>query len=393
MKKLFYAGALVLGMAVLPGCGNGQKNEASGELWSVRMANSVMARYDTLLKMDAPRVRWQYDVSYVGQAIDRLGHLDPKYSEYMETFIDYFVQEDGTVKHYKQTDYNIDRINPAKNVITLYKRTGEQKYRDAIELHVEQMRNHPKTESGGYWHKKIYPHQIWLDGLYMASPFLAQYAKEFNDPEWFDVVAKEIQLAYRVTLDEESGLLYHAYDESREQRWADPLTGQSPHFWSRATGWYMMAIVDVLDFLPKTHPDRDSIIEILNNVSEAVLKVRDPETGLWYQVLDHLGAEGNYIEGSGSAMFAYTFAKGAKNGYLNENYLKVANSIFDDIVEHLIVEEEDGLITMTSICGACGLGGNPYRDGSYEYYITEKVYDNDPKGVAPFIMAAIELER
>ena len=393
MKKLFYAGALVLGMAVLPGCGNGQKNEASGELWSVRMANSVMARYDTLLKMDAPRVRWQYDVSYVGQAIDRLGHLDPKYSEYMETFIDYFVQEDGTVKHYKQTDYNIDRINPAKNVITLYKRTGEQKYRDAIELHVEQMRNHPKTESGGYWHKKIYPNQIWLDGLYMASPFLAQYAKEFNDPEWFDVVTKEIQLAYRVTLDEESGLLYHAYDESREQRWADPLTGQSPHFWSRATGWYMMAIVDVLDFLPKTHPDRDSIIEILNNVSEAVLKVRDPETGLWYQVLDHLGEEGNYIEGSGSAMFAYTFAKGAKNGYLNENYLDVANSVFDDIVEHLIVEEEDGLITMTSICGACGLGGNPYRDGSYEYYITEKVNDNDPKGVAPFIMAAIELER
>lgn len=393
MKKLFYAGALVLGMAVLPGCGNGQKNEASGELWSVRMANSVMARYDTLLKMDAPRVRWQYDVSYVGQAIDRLGHLDPKYSEYMETFIDYFVQEDGSVKHYKQTDYNIDRINPAKNVITLYKRTGEQKYRDAIELHVEQMRNHPKTESGGYWHKKIYPNQIWLDGLYMASPFLAQYAKEFNDPEWFDVVAEEIKLAYRVTRDEESGLLYHAYDESREQRWADPLTGQSPHFWSRATGWYMMAIVDVLDFLPKTHPDRDSIIEILNNVSEAVLKVRDPETGLWYQVLDHLGEEGNYIEGSGSAMFAYTFAKGAKNGYLNENYLDVANSVFDDIVEHLIVEEEDGLITMTSICGACGLGGNPYRDGSYEYYITEKVYDNDPKGVAPFIMAAIELER
>lgn len=393
MKKLFYAGALVLGMAVLPGCGNGQKSEASGELWSVRMANSVMARYDTLLKMDAPRVRWQYDVSYVGQAIDRLGHLDPKYSEYMETFIDYFVQEDGSVKHYKQTDYNIDRINPAKNVITLYKRTGEQKYRDAIELHVEQMRNHPKTESGGYWHKKIYPNQIWLDGLYMASPFLAQYAKEFNDPEWFDVVAEEIKLAYRVTRDEESGLLYHAYDESREQRWADPLTGQSPHFWSRATGWYMMAIVDVLDFLPKTHPDRDSIIEILNNVSEAVLKVRDPETGLWYQVLDHLGEEGNYIEGSGSAMFAYTFAKGAKNGYLNENYLDVANSVFDDIVEHLIVEEEDGLITMTSICGACGLGGNPYRDGSYEYYITEKVYDNDPKGVAPFIMAAIELER
>ncbi|MCA1745709.1 MAG: glycoside hydrolase family 88 protein [Bacteroidales bacterium] len=200
-------------------------------------------------------------------------------------------------------------------------------------------------------------------------------------------------MAYEVTLDEESGLLYHAYDESREQRWANPETGQSPHFWSRATGWYMMAIVDVLDFLPKNHPDRDSIISILNNVSEAVMKVRDPETGLWYQVLDHLGAEGNYIEGSGSAMFAYTFAKGAKNGYLDEKYYDIANDVFDSMVEHLIVEEENGLITMTNICGACGLGGNPYRDGTYEYYISEKVYDNDPKGVAPFIIAAIELDR
>jgi unsaturated rhamnogalacturonyl hydrolase len=378
------------------GCGSSSEsnnNNENKEKWSVRMANSVMARHDTLLKMDAPKVRWQYDVSFVGEAIDKLGGVDPKYSEYMETFIDYFVQEDGSVKHYKPTEYNIDRIKPAKNVITLYKRTGEQKYRDAIELHVEQMQNHPKTESGGFWHKKIYPNQIWLDGLYMASPFLAQYAKEFNKPEWFDEVTHEIKLAYEVTLDEETGLLYHAYDESREQRWSDPETGQSPHFWSRATGWYMMALVDVLDYLPKNHPDRDSVITILNNVSEAVMKVRDPETGLWYQVLDHLGAEGNYIEGSGSAMFAYTFAKGAKNGYLDDKYYDIANDIFDSLIEHLIVEDENGLITMTDICGACGLGGNPYRDGSYEYYITEKVYDNDPKGVAPFIIAAIELDR
>lgn len=373
-------------------CG-GSKTEINSELWSVRMANSVMARYDTLLKMDAPRVRWQYDVSFVGQAIDKLGDIDPKYSEYMETFIDYFVQEDGSVKHYKPEEYNIDRINPAKNLITLYKRTGEKKYLDAIELHVEQMRNHPKTKSGAYWHKKVYPNQIWLDGLYMASPFLAQYAAEFNAPEWFDEVASEIKIAYNVTVDKETGLLYHAYDESREQRWSDPETGHSPHFWSRGTGWYMMAIVDVLDYLPKNHADRDSIITILNNVCEAVMKVQDPETGLWYQVLDHVGAEGNYIEGSGSAMFVYTFAKGAKNGYLPESYLEIANKGFDSIIEHLIVEEEDGLITMTNICGACGLGGNPYRDGSYEYYVTELVRDNDSKGVAPFIVAAIELGR
>lgn len=391
MKVILWGLGFVL---LLISCQSGvEKGNLNNKKWSIKMANSVMSRYDSLLKYDHGRIRWQYDVAYVGQAIDKLGHIDDKYSKYLETYVDYFVQEDGSVKKYKIEEYNIDRISPAKNVITLYKRTGLTKYRKAIDLHIQQMREHPKTQSGGYWHKKIYPNQIWLDGLYMASPFLAQYAKEFNAPEWFDEVTNEIKLAYQVTVDEGSGLLYHAYDESREQEWADSITGHSPHFWSRGMGWYMMAIVDVLDFLPKNHSDRDSIVAILKEVSTAVMKVRDPETGLWYQVLDRGGDAGNYIEGSGSSMFAYTFAKGAKNGYLSEKYLNIAHDIFDSILMHLILEEEDGLITMTNICGACGLGGKPYRDGSYEYYISEKVINNDTKGVAPFIMTAIELDR
>lgn len=394
MKKFIFAIAAVFLLVAVPGCGSSSSSAGkSQEKWSVRMANTLMVQYDTLLKMDGGRIRWQYDVSFVGQAIDKLGDLDPKYSKYMEDYINFFVREDGTVHRYRVEEYNIDRINPAKNLITLYKRTGEKKYRDAIELHIQQMREHPKTESGGFWHKKIYPNQIWLDGLYMASPFLAQYAKEFNAPEWFDLVTKEIKLAYQVTLDEKTGLLYHAYDESREMGWANPETGQSPHFWGRAMGWYTMAIVDVLDFLPKNHPDRDSIITILQNVSEALLKVRDPETGLWFQVLDLGGKEGNYVEGSGSAMFAYVFAKGAKNGYLDQKYWDIANTTFDGIIEHLIVEQEDGLIIMKNIVGPTGLGGNPYRDGSYEYYISETIVDNDPKGTAPFIIAALELDR
>lgn len=394
MKKFIFAIAAVFLLVAVPGCGSSSSSAGkSQEKWSVRMANTLMVQYDTLLKMDGGRIRWQYDVSFVGQAIDKLGDLDPKYSKYMEDYINFFVREDGTVHRYRVEEYNIDRINPAKNLITLYKRTGEKKYRDAIELHIQQMREHPKTESGGFWHKKIYPNQIWLDGLYMASPFLAQYAKEFNAPEWFDLVTKEIKLAYQVTLDENTGLLYHAYDESREMGWANPETGQSPHFWGRAMGWYTMAIVDVLDFLPKNHPDRDSIITILQNVSEALLKVRDPETGLWFQVLDLGGKEGNYVEGSGSAMFAYVFAKGAKNGYLDQKYWDIANTTFDGIIEHLIVEQEDGLIIMKNIVGPTGLGGNPYRDGSYEYYISETIVDNDPKGTAPFIIAALELDR
>lgn len=377
---------------VAPGCGPGGR-QAGDVKWSERMANTIMARWDTLLELDGGRIRWQYDVAFVGEAIDRLGHIDPKYSAYMEDWINFFVREDGTVYRYRIEEFNIDRVRPAKHIITLYKRTGEQRFRDAIELHVEQMRQHPRTNSGVFWHKNIYPYQIWADGLYMAGPFLAQYAKEFNAPEWFDEVTFQITEAYRSLVCDETGLLFHAYDESRQMAWSNPETGHSPHFWSRAMGWYSMALVDVLDYLPQTHPGRDSVITILQNISEALVKVRDPESGLWWQVLDHVGVEGNYAEGSGSAMFAYVFAKGARLGYLDPKFRDIANSTFDAIIERLIVEDPDGHITMNYIVGATGLGGNPFRDGSFEYYISEQIIPNDPKGTAPFILAALELDR
>ncbi|WP_010665449.1 glycoside hydrolase family 88/105 protein [Marinilabilia salmonicolor] len=392
MKILIYILA-VFGILSSVGCNNEKPAEENGK-WSVKMANSVIERHDSLVNyLNPDKIKWQYDIAMVGQAIDKLGHVDSVYSQYMEDYVDYFVTESGDVRKYDPTDYNIDRINPAKNIITVYKRKGDAKYRKAIEMHVEQMRNHPKTKSGGYWHKKIYPWQIWLDGVYMATPFLAQYAREFNAPEWFDEVAHEILLTYQVTHDDETGLLYHAWDESKEQQWADPETGRSPHFWSRAMGWYMMAIVDVLDYFPEDHPKRDSMITVFQNTADALMNVQDEETGLWYQVLDMGDREGNYIEGSGSSMFAYAFAKGARKGYLDKSYLKTANSIFDGILEHLITVDENGLVTMHHICGACGLGGNPYRDGTFEYYISETQVDNDPKGVGPFILAAIELNR
>ncbi|MFT3738709.1 MAG: glycoside hydrolase family 88 protein [Breznakibacter sp.] len=311
----------------------------------------------------------------------------------MTDYVNVFINDSGKIARYKMEEYNIDRVNPGKNLITLYKRTGERKYQIAFEELVAQMETHPRTHEGGYWHKKIYPYQMWLDGIYMASPFLAQYASEFSQPKWFDEVAFQILTIYKRTLDEKTGLLYHAYDESREQKWADPATGHSPHFWSRAMGWYTMAIVDVLDFMPETHPQRDSIITVLKNTCDALMDVRDSKTGLWYQVLDQGDRQGNYIEGSGSAMFTYVFAKGAKKGYLDARYLDIANQCFNDMVKQFITEDENGLLSMHHICGGCGLGGNPYRDGSFEYYVTEKVVDNDTKGVGPFILAAIELDR
>jgi len=396
MKKLI----IILSVLALFACqqsktkSSQQKNTPVAKKWSVKMADAVMQQYDSLVYyLNPKKVKWEYDYAFLGQAIDRLGNIDAKYSAYMANYIDYFVREDGSLYKYKLKDYNIDRINPGRDVITLYKRTGKEKYKKVIDLLVQQMREQPKTKSGGYWHKKRYPYQMWLDGIYMASPFLAQYGKEFNEPEWFDVVTFQIKLIYDKTKDEKSGLMYHAWDESKNQKWSDSNTGLSAHFWSRAMGWYVMAIVDVLDYLPENHPDRQYLIDILQHTCSALLKVRDEKTALWYQILDMGNKEGNYLEGSGSAMYAYTFAKGAKKGYLNSSYTKLANQTFDGIITYLVTENAKGYIQMKDICGGCGLGGNPYRDGSFAYYVTEKRVINDTKGVAPFIMAAIELNR
>jgi len=361
---------------------------------AVQMADAVMSRHDSLVYYNNPsKVKWQYDIAMLGQAIDRLGDLDPEYSIYMKDFIDYFVQDDGSVLKYKQSDYNLDHINPARNLITLYKRTGDEKYLLAIRQFITQLEHQPRTPSGGFWHKKRYPNQMWLDGIYMSGPFMAQYAAEFNQPGWFDTLTYQIVLIYNKTLDPETGLLYHAWDESKSEKWCNPETGQSKHFWSRAMGWYMMALVDVLDYLPRTHERRDTLISILNHTSAALMKVRDKETKLWYQVLDEGDREGNYLEASGSSMFVYAFAKGVNKGYLPERYREYAEESFRAIEDRFIYRDKDGLLHMQHICGGCGLGGDPYRDGSYTYYIMEEQVTDDPKGVAPFIMAAIELNQ
>jgi unsaturated rhamnogalacturonyl hydrolase len=357
------------------------------------MANTVMTRADSLTKYVAGKPKWAYDVAFLGMAIDRLGDIDPKYSEYMETWVNYFVKDDGSVIDYKLTEYNLDRIFPGRNVMTLYRRNPEQKYKIALDNFIEQLKTHPKTNSGGYWHKQIYPWQMWLDGIFMGSTYMVQYAKEFNAPEWYDVAATQTKMIYEKTLDPATGMLLHAWDESRQQKWCNPQTGQSQYPWSRAMGWYIMAILDILEYLPANHPDRDNLITILQLTCEAIVKVQDPKTGIWYQVLNHGGREGNYLEGSGSAMFTYVFAKGARLGYLDKRYRDIADVAFDGIIKELVTVDEKGMVTLHDICGGCGLGGNPYRDGSYEYYINEKRFDNDTKGVAPFILAAIELDK
>jgi len=383
-------------MILFQSCVSRSGNSAGGdqeEKWSVRMANTILAQSDSLVYYVDRNPRWAYDVAFLGMAIDRLGEADPGYSAYMKSWVDYFVQPDGSVIDYRKDEYNLDRVFPGRNVMTLYRRNPEDRYRRVLDTLISQLETHPKTKAGGYWHKNIYPWQMWLDGIFMASTYMVQYAAEFDSTKWFDIAALQAKLVYEKTLDSESGLLMHAWDESREQRWCDPETGKSKYPWSRATGWYTMALLDILEYLPGDHPDRAELIRILQNTCDALLKVRDPESGIWYQVLNQVGREGNYLEGSGSAMFTYVFARGAREGYLDGKYLEIANQAFDGILKELVTVDESGMVTIHNICGGCGLGGNPYRDGSYEYYINEKKFDNDTKGVAPFILAAIELDR
>jgi unsaturated rhamnogalacturonyl hydrolase len=316
-----------------------------------------------------------------------------KYAEYVRRNMDALVQPDGSIRSYELEEFNLDQIAQGRLLFTLYEQTKQARYRTAIETLREQLRRQPRTTEGGFWHKQIYPNQMWLDGLYMAGPFLAQYGKAFNDTTAFNEVAKQILLVARYTRDARSGLYYHAWDETRSQIWADSLTGQSRNFWGRALGWYAMAIVDVLDYLPASHKDRDAILAVLRDVAASVSAVQDPVTGLWYQVLDQPARKGNYQETSASAMFVYAFAKAARNGWIDARYGAVARRGFDGLTRFMVSTDSAGLLSLDRIVQVSGLGGKQQRDGSFEYYMSEPIVSNDYKGVGPFILASLELAR
>jgi unsaturated rhamnogalacturonyl hydrolase len=233
---------------------------------------------------------------------------------------------------------------------------------------------------------------MWLDGLYMAEPFYAEYAATFHETAAFDDIAKQFILMETHARDPKTGLLYHGWDESKQQRWADPATGHSPNFWDRAMGWYAMALVDTLDYFPQDHPQRTQLLAILNRLAQAVAKYQDPKTGLWYQVLDKGTEKGNYVEASGSSMFVYALAKAVRNGYLPEKFLAVANRGYKGLTAEFIKTDPNGQANLDGTVSVAGLGGNPYRDGSYQYYLSEKVVRNDPKGIGAFLMASNEMD-
>lgn len=363
--------------------------------YAEQTAATVMTRWKDSWEVQPGRSeKWSYDQGVVLKGIEGLwlNTADGKYFRFIQQSVDRFVKDDGTIRTYELEEYNIDNINNGKILLLLFNVTGEEKYRKAAALLREQLKTHPRTSEGGFWHKKIYPSQMWLDGLYMGEPFYAEYAATFHEEADFDDIARQFVLMELHSRDSRTGLLYHAWDESRKQRWSDPATGRSPNFWGRAMGWYAMALVDTLDYFPQNHPQRRALIEILKRLAIAVQKYQEPKSGLWYEVLDKGSAKGNYLEASVSCMFAYALAKGVRKGYLPNSYLAVAQKGYRGIVGRFIKTDPGGQLNLEGTVSVGGLGGNPYRDGSYEYYLSEKVVTNDPKGIGAFLMASNEMD-
>jgi len=317
---------------------------------------------------------------------------DKQYFDFIQRSMDHFVSNDGSIRTYSLDEYNIDNILPGRNLLFLYKATRQEKYKKAAGLLREQLKTHPRTSEGGFWHKKIYPSQMWLDGLYMGEPFYAEYAITFNEPAAFDDIAKQFILMERHSRDDKTGLLYHGWDESKEQRWSNPETGRSPNFWGRAMGWYAMALVDTLDYFPEKDKQRAELVAILSRLAQAVAKYQEPRSGLWFQVLDKGTAKGNYLEASAACMFVYALAKGVRDGHLPESYMQVAKNGYRGILREFVKTDGSGQLNLEGTVSVAGLGGNPYRDGSYEYYLSEKVVTNDPKGIGALLLAASEME-
>ncbi len=361
--------------------------------WSVRMTDGVMKRLPDYLTHDST-MAWNYEEGVLLNAVWRVREKtgDRKYFDYVQKSIDHYVDSNGTIETYHFDEFRLDDIAPGRVVLDLYGATKEARYKKAAFLLRKQLREQPRIKAGGFWHKKIYPHQMWLDGLYMAEPFYAKFAKMFDEPADYDDIAEQFILMADHARDPEIGLFYHGWDESKTQKWANPATGDSPTFWGRSMGWYMMGLVDVLDYFPKDNPRREKLIRIFDGLASALLKYQDKRTNLWYQVVDKPGAAGNYLESSASAMFTYAFTKGTAKGYLAKKYLEAARAAFAGLLKYSVVAGTDGYPTLTNTCAGAGLGGRPYRDGSYDYYVSVPRVDNDFKGVGPFILAALELE-
>ncbi|MFQ8680650.1 glycoside hydrolase family 88/105 protein [Enterocloster sp.] len=336
---------------------------------------------------------WNYIDGCMIKAVIELYHItgNKKYLEFADSFINYFVNEDGSIQSYDPKEYNLDNVNAGKTLFDLYKLTGREKYRKAIDTVYSQLKGQPRTSTGNFWHKMIYPNQIWMDGLYMAQPFYMQYEVEYNNKANCRDSYEQFLHVYDLMRDTRNGLYYHAYDDSREAFWCDPVTGLSDNFWLRALGWYAMALVDTMEVMPEEMAEEKARLGAVNQqLIDAMLPYQDQESGMWYQVVNRGRIQPNYLETSGSAIFAYAIMKSVRLGYLDERYFAFGRKAFDGICEKYL-SEENGELQLGGICLVAGLGNKEMREGTFDYYMREPVVKNEAKGVAPLILAYIEI--
>jgi len=406
MKKLLVLGLMAIGL----------KSNAQIE-YAKQMAATIMQQYkdsmvvkkyashleqDNLIKPgqtveDAQNNRpanWNYEIGVVLIGFERLWELskDKTYLDYTKHIVDHFIETDGTIRTYDLEEYNSDNIPPGRQLLRLYDLYREEKYKMAATTLRNQISWQPRNRAGGFWHKLKYPSQMWLDGLYMVEPFYAEYALVNKQPEDFNDIINQFVWMEKYSRDPKTGLLYHGWDESRLQRWANPKTGLSPEFWSRSMGWYVMALVDVLDFVPKDHPRRRELMDILNRISTAIVKFQDEKSGVWWQVTDKANKEKNYLESSGTAMFVFAMAKGIRMNYLPSSFNEPLQKAYNGMIKEFVKQDANGQYHFIQAVAGAGLGGVPYRDGSYDYYVNEPRRDDDLKAIGPFMQACIEME-
>ncbi len=334
--------------------------------------------------------KWNYEDGCVLMGALQLYEAtkEARYKEFVMNYLDRAIAQDGTIKGYEETMYNIDSVAPGKVLFFAYEESKEEKYRLAIDALMTQLRNHPRTKSGNFWHKKIYPNQIWLDGLYMAQPFYMAYETKFNDKENYKDIIDQFKNVRKYIYNPEKGLYYHAYDEARVQMWADKETGLSPNFWIRSMGWYLMAIVDTIGELAEgSKEEKGFLTDLLKEAVDGILQYQDKETKMFYQVIDRADVKENYLETSGTSMVAYAIMKGARLGLLEaQTYGEIGKEIFESLLAERL-QEEAGVLALTGICAVAGLGPNETRDGSVEYYLSEPIVSNEQKAVGATMMA------
>ncbi|WP_035359163.1 glycoside hydrolase family 88/105 protein [Edaphobacter aggregans] len=394
--KLF--GAVALGCLLSVQAVWGTAARAEGALKidesSAKMAASIMKQWPRgVVATENHPGEWGYEEGVLLDGMAAQWHATANGDDfrYIKESVDKYIADDGSIKGYKTEAHSLDDIELGRAVLLVYRVTQQPKYYKAAKFIHEQLAAQPRTASGGYWHKQIYPNQMWLDGAYMAEPFRAMYAVTFQEPGEFDDIAKQFLLMFDQMRDPKTGLLHHGWDESKQMKWADPQTGLSPEAWARALGWYEVALVDVLDWFPADHAQRAALVNALNRTAAAVIAYQDKKTGLWWQVMDKGSQKGNFTEASASCMFVYAIAKGVRMGYLPQADEASARKGWEAIQTAFVKTEADGTMQLDGTVKVGGLGGTPYRSGTFDYYISETTRGNDAKGVGAYLMAGSEM--